>query len=398
MVSGDFPIVSVWAFQSGTTWAKVASLEQYDSLQFEPRFLEAGSWEMVLPYDTVSQAITADRLYTVDWRGRRTTWCLDRFNPASQASGVPNSVGGRLLQHRGPTLTVGGPGALSLLGRELAWADPTLGASSQPATSPLTTGAAETVIRSLVSGNYVTRRGDPLYLPADGARGTTIRARPRFDNLLELVAKKAKNGGIGVDVGLVDTTSTRARLELIVWTPADKSVRVRLSERAGSLAGWSQTNTAPTATKALVTGAEGSLAALRSVVTTAAGDAAAATWGGHRVVYVQGPASYDAADITQAGTEALDTGVAVTNVALEALDSPGLMAFRDYQVGDKVMGQLSTGTTLVDVISSIGVTVGEAAPEVVPTFGDPASDEPMVGLAQLQRAMNRRIRLLEQRT
>lgn len=380
---GDLPEVSVWA-PTGAEYSLVGSILAYESLTFEPHYLEPGTWEMVLPYGVGTQSLRADRLCTIDWRGKRTTWTLDTFNPASSP--------------RGATLTVGGPSALSLFARELAWPSPAAALTAQVDPAPLTTGDAETVIRSLVSANWVTRRGETLALGTNGNHGSTIRARPKFDNLLDLVTRKARNGGIGVDINLLNTTSTRASLRMTVWVPADLTTRVRLSEKVGNLLGWSQTNTAPTATKAIVTGATGGTGDIYKLVTTAEGDAAAADWGGHRVVLVQGPASYDNSDLIQAGEEALDDGVVTNNVALEAADTSGLQAFRDYSVGDLVTGQLLTGLDVQDVISSISVNVSEGYPEITPTFGKPDADDPMVSMAELVRHLNRRIRLLEQRS
>jgi hypothetical protein len=382
-VPGDLPEVSVWA-PTGAEYSLVGSILAYDSLTFEPHYLEPGTWEMTLPFGGPAQSLVADCLCTIDWRGKRTTWTLDTFNPASSPEGA--------------TLTVGGPSALSLLGRELAWPSPAAALTAQASPPPLTSGDAETVVRSLVSDNWVTRRGEALALGTNGNRGSTVRARPKFDNLLDLVTRKARTGGIGVDINLLNSSSTRASLRMTVWIPADLTTRVRLSEKVGNLLGWTQTNTAPTATRAIVTGATGGTGDIYKLVTTAEGDAAAADWGGHRVVLVQGPASYDNSDLIQAGEEALDEGVVTTNVALEASDTSGLQAFRDYGVGDLVTGQLTTGLDVEDVISSIRVDVGDGYPEITPMFGKPNADDPMVSMAELVRHLNRRIRLLEQRS
>lgn len=384
-VPGDLPEVSVWA-PLGSEYALVGSIVAYDTLMFEPHYLEAGVWEMVLPYNLPATSLTTDRLCTIDWRGSRTTWTMDTFNPASKPDG-------------GTTLTVGGPSALSLFARELAWPSPAAALTAQVDNPPpLTIGDAETVIRSLVSANWVTRRGETLALGVNGNRGTTVRARPKFDNLLDLVTRKARVGGIGVDINLLNISSTRASLRMNVWVPADLTLRVRLSEKVGNLLGWTQTNTAPTATEAIVTGASGGTGDIYRQVTTAESIAAAAEWGGHRVVLVQGPASYDNDDLIQAGEEALDEGVVTNNVALEAADTSGLQAFRDYNVGDLVTGELTTGLDVQDVISSIKVDVAEGYPEITPTFGRPDADDPTVSMAELIRQLNRRIRLLEQRS
>ena len=390
MASDDFPEIRVWTPIGGGEYALSGSISVYDSLTFEPRYLEAGTWEATMPYNQVSQGVTAAKLYTIDFRGARTTWCLDKFNPASNAQG-------------GTDLTIGGPSALSILGWELAWPNPTLDLDNQPEPPPLVTGApaaAETVVRSLVTANFVTRRGGNLVVAASSGDGLTIRAKPKFDNLLELVTRKARKGEIGIDVNLVDSSSTRADLTFQTWAIADRDLsdRVRLSAKVGNLVGWSQNNTAPTVTTALTSGPDTGSGRIYLEVDTADSIDAAADWGGHRVTLVDGPASYDDNDLTEAGEEALKEGASTTNVEFEAADTAGLQAFRHFNVGDTVTGELETGLAVTDVISSINVTISEGYPEITPKFGNPDAEEPMVEMGQLVRHLTRRIRLLEQRS
>jgi hypothetical protein len=388
-VTEEFPLVAAWR-NVGAQWAMVASINAYESLTFEPRWNDPGTFELTLPYETAVANVKPDCLITVDWRGKRSTWVLDRFNPHSNEQGTR-------------TLTIGGTSALSLLGHEIAWPDPAqpLGSQPDPELDPdagRISGNAETVVRTLIEGNYVTRRGGTLDLGTNGNQGSAITARGQWDNLLELVTTKAKAGGISVDINLVGTSATRADLELQVSLPSDRSLAVRLSERVGTLTSWSSTLAAPTATRAIVGSAVGGSGRLYETVDAPGAADAAAQWaGGHRVVFVNGPSSYDVADLQAAGTEALLEGVPINNVSLTAADSEGLQAFTHYNVGDKVTGQLEVGIDVVDIISSISVRVEDGYPEVVPTFGDPSAEDPMVALAELVRAMARRVRHIEQR-
>jgi hypothetical protein len=380
--TGDFPLVAVWA-PDGTDYALVGSELPYEELVYESQYLDAGTWEMLLPYSQAAGNIAPDSLITIDWRGDRTTWIVDTFTPGSTPEG-------------GVTLRVGGSAAISLLARELAWPDPTLALNAQPVNpSPQISGNTETVLRTLISSNWVTRRGETLAMGTNGNLGLNpLKARPKFDNLLELVTRKARRGGVGVKIGLVNSTSVRAALTLTIWLPDDKTDKVYLSEKIGNLLGWEHQNTEPTVTKAIVTGAGG---VYRSVTTTES-NAAATAWGGHRVSFVQGPASYDNDDLDQAGAEAIDEGAVTSNVEFQAADTPGLEAFRDYNVGDKVTGQLAIGLDVEDIISSINVSVTDGYPDVTPKFGDPHTQEPLVAMAEVVRRLNRRIRLLEQRS
>ena len=274
------PTASVWADQ-GSEWAKVAEVATYSDLSYAPRHLDVGQWSLTVPFDAQAAAFTRDRLVTFDWRGHRYTGQVDTFTPSSRNGAA--------------TLDLSGVSALGMLGWALAWPDPTLGIGSQPyhdpnSAAPLV-GDAETVCRTLVSGNVVTRRGQTLTLAPNGHRGTAVRARPAFDNLLDLTTKKARKGGIGITVGLVEVSGTRAVLTVDFYEPQDRSLRVRFAE--AGLTGWTQTEQAPSATRAIVGGAgTGASRRMRQVSTTAS-NASAADWGGHREVFVDGPQSFD---------------------------------------------------------------------------------------------------------
>lgn len=377
------PVVSVWQ-ADGDQWRSVGRVLAYNSLSFESRFLEAGPWEMVLPYDTAALSILPRRLLSVDWRGRTIPLRIEKWNPATDE------------ETGQPLLTVGGRDAIALFERVLAWPDPSAGLGNQPA-DRWYQGNAETVIRSLVSENYVQRYGGQLVMGSNGNQGSDIKARPRFTNLLELVAKKAKRGGVGVGVELVRTSGTSARLRLRIWEPSDLTKRVRLTRRAGTLRNWSQESEAPKVTHALVGGAGEGVNRVFRQVSTDESTRAAQTWGGPVESFVDGPASFDNPELDQAGQEALDEGAETNTLTMEAAESEGLRAFRDYQPGDRATGELIDGTTLTDVITSIGVTVNDEGVTVVPTFGDPDRKEPAMQLGQMIKRLRREVRAVQTR-
>lgn len=379
----ELPEVSIWNHAGSNVWEFAGSIAAYRSLRFEPRFLEDGDWEMELDYDDLAQPLTvAGCLVTIDYRSVRTTWTVVAA-PSHPAGDVS-------------VLRVSGSGALSLLGQETAWRDPHQPIGSQPeATSDYTlyVGKAEFVIRSLVQDNYIDRAGRPLALQPNQGAGADSRARTSFANLQELVVRKARAGGVGVNVILVSTSDTTAELRLRIWEPVDRSTNVYLSTDLGTLEDWASTVEPPTLTQAIVSGA----ANIFKIVTTPASIADANAFGGHRAALVPGGASFDDDDLQQAGEEALKDGASKVNVTLTASDTEGLQAFRDYQVGDLVTGKFEEGLQVVDNISSLSVTVEEGFPVVTPTFGDPASDDPTIGLGQLIRSQDRRLRAQEEK-
>ena len=382
----SLPTVAVWR-PLGSQWAKVGDVATYSELRFAPTHLDIGSWSMTLPYDDAALAIVKGRLLTFDWRGKRplTGEILVRSEATDPETG-------QLL------LNVSGVGAASRLGWGQAWPDPTKGLNdpAQPV-SGLYSGPAETVVLDIIRQNLRDRDGMAITVPASAGRGGDVKARTRYDNLLELVTKKARRGGIGIRVGLVDTSGTRAQLKVSVYVPVDRSRRVELSQKIGTVREWNHTETAPTATRALVGGAGTGTTRVWRQVTTDASNADAAAWGGHRTVFVDYPDSFDNTELDQAGEEALDAGASTTSLALTATEAEGLLAFQDYDVGDKATGELVTGVSVVDVITSIEVAVTATGVDVTPMFGDPDAHQPELAQAQLIRGLRREVKQLQTR-
>lgn len=385
-MTDDPPVVAVWR-NLGTQWARVGEIGEYSELKFSPMFNDVGDWTMTLPYEDQALLLTKNRLVTIDWRGVRSTWQVDTFNPASD-------------EETGETvLAVNGGGALGRLGWALAWPDPNRLIGEQPVVgeedpAPFS-GSAETVARILVAGNLRDRYGMPIICPASQGRGTAVTARPVFDNLLELVTKLARDGGIGVDVGLVDVaeSATRANLTLRFWKSVDRSKSILLTAAAGTLDKWEQSDTSPTATKALVGGA-GNGGADRfftwPVITTKS-TTTATEWGGHREVFVDGPATFDPAELQQAGRTALTEGAETRTLALTSAESEGQQAFYHFNVGDIATGEVLTGASVQDVITSIAVTVDENGIDVAPTFGNPNATDGALDIGEQVRNLARAI-------
>lgn len=389
MSAGDRPTVSVWQHISGTQWGKVGEPTTYSELAVEPRHNDAGPWSLSMPANEQALAFAKNRLVTFDMRGLRIdTGFLTNLNPVADERGtVVYSLAG-----------LGGLGILSWL---LAYPDPSVAIDAQPYYDPADPAPlnddAETVVRTLVTGN-AARLTHAVAFAASLGRGGTVRARPAFDNLLELVAKKATRGGIGVRLGLVNTSGTRADLTASVYVPVDRSVRVRFAQAIdGSLRKWDANDQAPTATKAIVGGAGSGASRVLIEHTTADSVAAATDWGGHREVFVDGPQSFDDPELQEAGDESLDSGAATSSLRVEAAEADGLLAFTHYNVGDIASASLVTGLDITDTISSIRVAFGASGLDVTPTFGDPDADDPLVSMAQLVRALRGHIKRLQAR-
>lgn len=238
-MSGDIPItVGVWEKRT-SGWGKVSEIRTWTDLGIEPRYNQPGTWSLQMPFDPQAYRITNKHLLTFDFRGTRMTGVIEKMGPRQDEVGAP-------------VLELSGSDALTLLGDALCWPAPALAVEAQTA-DYVASGPAETVLRDLIFANMVTRRGDDMVVSASQARGRSISVNERFSPVLAVVTAKAEAAGLGVRMGLVNTTSgTRAEMRAEFFTPVDRSNRVRLSHKVGTLRTWKQEDAAPSATSAVI--------------------------------------------------------------------------------------------------------------------------------------------------
>lgn len=406
-MSDDDITIAVWR-DTGPFWRQTGQIGVFQTLAFTPTFLDTGDCTLTLDVDFLSNddwtgpldlLLPKDRLVTIDFRGGRTTWML-----AAQTS---NQTAGDADQETDPEsmLAWSGFSAYAYFSRELAWPDPTKTLDLQPVLTSADPapykGPAETVIKKIVGQNLRDRYGLNLVIPPDLARGSVRTARPQMDKISDLVTDLAKLGGIGVDINLISPSldSTRADLTLQVWVPEDKTRDILLTAAAGTLAQWEQADSEPTATKALVAGGgTGGMDRVMTIITTPDSEAAAVEWGGHRVVFVDGPSSFDPDEIRQAGEQALLDGASTRTLSLTSAETDGQQAFHHFNVGDKGTGEVLPGATVQDVITSIGVEVAEDGTlTITPTFGNPSATDAILDIADRVGALQRSARHQERK-
>jgi hypothetical protein len=249
--------VDVWE-RVGSGWEWRGQIGGYTSFSAEPRWRSPGAWSIQMRYTTEAELLVEQRAITFDLRGERFTGLVEKVAPSKG-------------EDRVPMLEVSGRGALALLDDTVCYPDPTAGASAQLVTHYRATGPAETVLRTLILAQHVTRKGESLTIPASTGRGDTVTVNLFFDNLLEVVRKQARVGGLGLKMGLENTTSsTRAQMVLRFLEGGDKSAWVTLNPNSGLLRSWRSEDGIPGATRAVV------LASIRDTpVTIASVDATA---------------------------------------------------------------------------------------------------------------------------
>lgn len=238
-MTGHEVVVRAWRPTPGGEY-RGRVIGAYKSTQLEPRYNQPGPWSLSLPVGEQALAISKRHLLTFDFDGTRMTGVIEKRGP-------------QLSESSELTLDFAGLDALSLLSDVVCYPDPAGSANAQLVTRYRDTGPGEDVLQRLAHRNLVTRRGDPItVLPSQG-RGATITVNLFFRNLLDVVQRKCRAAGLGVRLGLVDTTSsTRGRLELEFYDPRDRSNRVILSPDLGTVSSWKQEDSVPTGTCAVV--------------------------------------------------------------------------------------------------------------------------------------------------
>lgn len=361
---------------------KVGPLEGYSEGQIIPRWCEVGTWRLVLPGSLLVDASGDDAMQD-RWDALMTGGGIVVTDPASgQVFGS-----GPLTRHvwtRNAALP-GGQWELTGVTDEVAlqdrliYPDPTQPASNQSASAyDDRTGPAETVIRGYVNSNagpaaLLARRS--LTLEPDLARGPTIHASYRFDNLLDAAKEMAAASGLGFRVVQLGTS-----LVFQIIDPRDLSATVRLTFGVSSLVEEIITESAPDLTQAVVAGqGEGDA----RVFVTGGSAPAEAAWGRRIERSFDRRDTPDAAVLAQAVIDNLAAGTAKASVKVTPQDTQQTKVFRDYGLGDVI-----TAGPLSDVVREVPITLGKAD-VAKPVVGDPsASDTPL--LYQRLKALERR--------
>ena len=366
-----WPVVGVWERDDtgANVWSLVGRIGAWTSIEADPRYNTPGTWTLVVPWSAQAAEVTRTRLVTLDWRGKRLTCLVDALTVAQGDAG--------------PVLTVSGLDAMALLGHLVCFPTPGAPLSAQGVRYSRL-GPAETLIRDLIAANF-PRHTLPLTVPASQGRGRTVRLWERYSNLLEVVTKKAKNGGVGVRVGLVNTTGpNRAELKVEFVTPQDRTSQIRLSHRIGALRSWSSQSQGPTATRAYVGGdGKGAGRIIRQVVDTAA----ETDWDRIREVFVDAKGTSDWDELDERGVEALAEGGPRYGFELETVEAQGMRLFSHYDLGDVVSVVLPVGEPSSQRVGGAKVTFDGNGYSVQVVPGNPDATSPMFAQSALLRGL-----------
>jgi hypothetical protein len=334
------------------------------------------------PLDDQALELATDRLVTFDIEGERVTGVVESVTYSADENGRPR-------------FSASGSEALALLGDVLGWPVPGNPLTGQTSEYYTATGAAETVLGGIVSANAVTRLGLDWVVPASLGRGSSVTIKARMTPLLEIIAPTARNAGLGVRLGLVDSSSSmRAELTLQFYEPEDLTGEVVLSPSVGTVGQWSHTEGAPTVTRAIVGGGgEGTARVFRQTTSTTVETA----WGRVREVFVDARDTSATAELDQRAAETLAEGVNTAAFELSANDSEGTRYGEHYRLGDRVRAEVLTGTSGTEIVEGVVIEQSTGGPlRIQPIIGNPDRG-PWMTMAQIIRGARREIHGLKTR-
>jgi hypothetical protein len=310
---------------------KVGEITDFEKLELIPRFNAVGSFTLDIATDTFS----ARELI------KNHSGIIVKKDGQTIFSGTVTSRYRTFDKDNGDKITFGGLDDMLHLSRTLAYPE-TNGLFSTQAYD-VRTGPAETIMKQYVDYNAGPNAASGrqwLSIQPDAGLGTTITGRARFDNLLDLLASIAlQGGGLGFNVIQVDN-----ELQFQVFQPADKTKSAFFSPILGNISSFDYKNEDPTANLVIVGGSgEG---AARILDWKADNNSIVQYW--RREVFVDRRDTTDSTELTNAMNEELTNQAEKNSFSFVPIDTPQLSFGKDYNLGDKVSIVITQPNELIE--------------------------------------------------
>jgi hypothetical protein len=264
----------------------------------------------------------------------------------------------------------------------------------------ITTTNAETIIRTLVNENcgpgaLTARKIPSLVLDSIAGVGSSTSISTRFEALLDVCRTVASGDGLGFR-----TRQDGTQIKFGVYAPADRTATARFSAGLGNLHSVAFKLGAPTATAELVQGGD-----TGGRVYVEVNSGAAADWYRVEKLVDQSGTVNTNGELTQAGN--LEFGndnpsASLATVTVDIPDDPGvpgsgMIAGRDFGLGDRVTVVLPTGLEVADLVRSITLTAQPQAGELVTSVIGTQDSTTSSSIVQIVRNLGRRLGRLEAR-
>lgn len=383
------PSTALRVYVRNAALARVGRVDDFTSLTVTPRFNAIGAFSMDISADSAKAGLLVEGNGLIVQTASGDTVLSGPIRTVDWSRSSSDSGSGKL--------TVGGLDDTEALSRYTCWPSPTAVIGSQTASVyKISAAAAETAMRTLVNvnagpGALASRTNPLLTLAADGLHGAAVtREVNQFDNLLTVLQDIAGAAGLGFRVIQVG-----AGLQFQVYVPTDRSGTARFSFGLGNLTDANYSTTPPTCTRAIVVAGGGS--SPRVCKTYDATDPLFPSLVLEQFVDQTSvdTASVDlAAQMDQAGAEALANGAGQGSLSISPIDIPKLRYGRDYQVGDTVSAQLRGGSWYTDVVREVTLTSTVGDSSVKATVGGDSSGTGVVAriysyIAQVKKDVGR---------
>jgi len=331
---------------------------------FVARFNNVGSWSIQLPYNDALGELLRQPGYGIILTGPGDQVILSGpTNSAKLEQNQTNTDGDWLIE--GVTDNV-------VLAERLAYPTPsTDDVTAQTDGSDIRTGAAETVIKEYVDvnlgpGAVTSREVTGLSIQADQARGSTVFANARFDQVQELIYNLAQVGGIGYDL-----KQQNGGLEFSVFQPTDRSDTIRMDIQNRKLSSSIYKYATANVTRAIVGGrgeAENRIFAERS---NADSLAAESSWNRRIERFVDARQSEATNELNTAGDELLvDEGKTIVEMSVTPSDDQTMLYGTDWFLGDKVT-VVANDVEAKAVVTEVGVQISNDGVRIGATVGTP---------------------------
>lgn len=335
---------------------------------FVARFNNVGSWSLTLPYGDPLGELLRQPGYGIILTGPNGDTILSGPTLTAKLEQSQDDTEGNWQ--------IEGSGDAILLTDRLAYPTPsTADVTAQTDGYDIRTGAAETVIKEYVNVNLGPgaasgREVIGLTVESDQARGNTVFANARFNQMQELIYDLAQVGGIGYQLKQLGTA-----LEFLVFEPVDRSDIIRMDIQNRKLTSSVYSYGTAKLTRAIVAGrgeAENRLFTERSNSDSLNAEIA---WNRRIERFIDARQSEDLNELKTAGDEALtDEGKTIVEMSVTPADETNMVYGVDWFLGDTVT-VVANDVEATAVVTEVGVNIGSDGVRVGATVGTPVGIE-----------------------
>ena len=263
-----------------------------------------------------------------------------------------------------------------ILSERLAYPTPsTADVTAQTSGYDIRTGPAETVIKEYIDVNMgpsapAERTISYLNIEADAARGTTLAATARFNQIQDLIYDLAQVGELGYKV-----TQQNGNLVFSMYQPLDRSELVRMDIQNRKLSSSTYSYGTAKVTRAIVAGrgeAENRIFIERSNTDSLNAEV---DWNRRIEVFKDARQSEDTDALNTAGDELLvDLGKTITEMSVTPSDDQTMIYGTDWNLGDRVTVVANQIETTA-VVTEVGIQIAADGVRVGATVGTPVGIE-----------------------